>query len=274
MSAKRRPRGARGPKGRHRLTPRDLEILIAVARMRAPTAHQLARLFRMSLPAIHRRLRALAALGVITVHAPDLNRPNIVALTVRGRTLLIAEGVADEDIHVARNIVYHDIHAELVNDLRSGLVLAAHDRADVELDACLTDWDLRRELGRDARAANYIPDVIAVVRVADALTAFAFEVDRGFESTSEIRKKVRATLALSTRSAPLYGFTPWRPVLLVPTTQRLATLTRHIRDAGAGSLWACALIDARHDPLGPHYALAASLGDGDLMLDAHLVPPP
>lgn len=274
MTATRRSRGVRRPRGRERVTQRDVLILAAIARMRAPTAHQLGHLFGMSFSAMHRRLRALAAMRLVAIFAPDLNRPNIAALTARGRDVVVADGVAREDVHVARHVVYHDVHAEMVNDLRCGLVLAANQREDVEIEACLADWDLRRELGSANRRADYIPDMIAVVRVDGATTAFAFEIDRGFEPTSEIRKKVRATVALASRTAALYGFTPWRPVVLVPTSRRLITLARHIREAGAGGLWACGLLDARSDPLGAHYALASSVGESvDPVLDSYLVPP-
>lgn len=271
---KRAPRGCRPTGRRHRLTERDIDILTTVARMRAPTSKQLTALFFRTPSALHRRVRALHALGLVQVRVTGLNEPNTVILTARGAALVEQEGLPRDEIHVARRVERLDPHAELVGDLRVGFVLAARRRDDLEIEAMHLDHDLRRAVGHAARDA-YIPDALAVFTVGGSRTTLAYEIDRGFEPTSEIRRKVSVTLDLARCGASLYGYAPWRPVLLVPTGRRLATLARHISDAGAGDLWACGLLEACTDPTAARYALAESLRAADdpvALLRSKLVP--
>ncbi len=251
-------RGSRPSSRAHRVTERDVEILAAVARMRAPTAPQLARLFVKTPSALHRRVRALYALGLVRVHALSPNDPNVVTLTAKGAELVERHGVAPYEIHAARAVLHRDPHAELIGDLRVGVVLMGRRRGDIEVECFLSDFDMRRAVGRAARDA-YIPDALVALRVGGAPLVLAYEIDRGFEPGSELGRKAAATVALSQGGKTLYGFAAWRPVLLASSERRLGTLTRHIVGADGGALWAGGLLDTRHMPDAPVFALAADL---------------
>lgn len=254
-------RGTRPISRNHRVTERDLELLIHLARGRALTSRQLVHLMEFKTPsALHRRVRALHALGLLRVHVLAAEQPNIVTLTAKGAALVEQEGLAREDIHVARRVVRREAHAEMIGDLRVGVLLMARRRADIEVESFLSDFDLARAVGRRARDA-YIPDALVALRVTGEPFVLAYELDRGFEPGAVIRRKVTTTVALARNNSPLYGFAPWRPVLLASSERRLATLSRHIVAAQGGELWACGLLEARHEPDGPCFALAAEIAE-------------
>ncbi len=234
-----------------------------LARARTLTSPQLVRLMNFNTPsALHRRVRALHALGLLRVHVLAVEWPNIVTLTPKGADMVEEEGLAREEIHVARRVVRRDLHAEMIGDLRVSVVLMARRRADVEVEACLADFDLARAVGRAAKNA-YIPDALVALRIAGEPLVLACELDRGFEPGGVIRRKVEATVGLARASAPLYGFARWRPVLLASSERRLGTLARHVVAAGGGELWACGLLDARHELDAARFALAAEVADAD-----------
>lgn len=231
---------------------------MAVARMRGPTSPQLARLFVNTPSALHRRVRALHALGLVRVHALAPNMPNIVTLTRRGAELAEQHGLSPDEVHVARYVLCRDPHAELIGDLRVAYVLLARRRTDLEIEVFLSDHDMRRAVGHAARNA-YVPDAIVALRVRGEPITLAYEIDRGFEPGSELRRKAETTVALANAGRPLYGFTPWRPVLLATSERRVRTLSRHVVEAGGGALWACGLLDARLEPDAARFALASEL---------------
>ena len=114
---------------------------------------------------------------------------------------------------------------------------------DLELARCLSDWELREELGLGELAV--IPDLFALVRLQGHLVPVAVEVDCGTESASVLRSKVERYAALWGRSPGLFGWERFALLIVLHGRQR-----RAIVDVALKKVWVLpAAIACAHEPV-------------------------
>jgi hypothetical protein len=164
---------ARRERGEIRLTPRDIEILEAIGRMRYVTTAQLARLsFAGSQWAARKRLRRLLDAGCLRCWVPRLDAPNIYALTRRGARILGEPGPEGEPWPAPRALDGRLEHLLAINSLRVALAVTLEAE-----DAVIHWWRSDAELARRSSQV-VVPDALFRVAWPDAAHIFALEVDR------------------------------------------------------------------------------------------------
>ena len=251
-----------------RVTERDLELLRALGRMRLATTSQIKRLFfaeenegswpragaasatgaanssaRHPRPkgytATTKRLAKLNSLGLLRVHVLDLNTENLYGLTEKGRTLLVAEGMSADELHVQRSILREDAHLVAVNDVRVALVLALRSRPDVRVEFFFADHDLKRQVLQEHRKLpRYLPDaLIQIVPAGAESLSLVLELDLGSEHRKQFAPKVVTTVEHARAGRPLWGLPRFRPLLLAEGESRLRYLAEVIVKGGGGELW-------------------------------------
>lgn len=262
MGAVRRSRKDRPRSRLARVTERDLELLRALGRMRLATTSQIRRLFFTGRTATTRRLEKLHALGLLRVHLLELNAENLYGLSPKGRTLLVAEGMSAEELHVQRSIVRPDAHLVALNDVRVALVLAIRARPDVQVEFFYADHDLKRQALLEARKIpRYLPDaLIRIVPEGAEPVSLVIELDLGTEHRAQFAPKVTTTVDHARRGAPLWGLSNFRPLLLAEGTERLRYLAEVIVKGGGGDLWLLAdLENFLRSPFGAVLASASAV---------------
>lgn len=250
---------------RCQVTPRDVEVLAAVGRMKVASTRHL-RVFFGDRSTLTRRVARLFGAGYLTVWHPNQNRENRIALTARGLLLAVAHGFAADELHVGRRGDRGDVHLDRLNDIRIALVLASRARPEVQVTEFTSDHDLRRALGvRAARRDVVIPDALVVIASPGYELRIALELDLASETGRQWSRKVRATVERYRQGGDLLGLAhPWRPLLVAPTEQRLRHLARVTNDEGGGELWIGALLDdVLSDPFGPSYGLLSEIARAD-----------
>lgn len=241
------------------LTPRDRELLHAVGRMGHATAEHLRLLFfGRDASTAFRRLRKLAHIGLLKRHVLHVNEPNVYTLAARGLRILVEDGADESQLHCCRVGQHRDRHLELLNDVRVALAIATKRDARVELTAFHADLDLRRAAG--SSPPSYIPDGIAVLRIATRVLVLVLEIDTGSEAVAVFGEKVRVTVDLWQRRARCWGAEPgsWCPVAFVPSAARARALARAIVASSGGSLWLVAEFERlrAEGALGPIFGMA------------------
>ncbi len=175
-----RRRAVRHPGSMPVVTERDLDMLTLVGLSRYVSTDQLARDFFPSTDRARRRVRKLFDAGLLTVMVVDSAKPNLVALTRRGLSLLLAREPG-LDGRVGRagavRLPAVDHHLAVVDARTFAAGLASRERVP-----------LRFESGVGALAAEFglpslplEPDGIAVFGEAGETTAVGVEVDLGHE---------------------------------------------------------------------------------------------
>jgi hypothetical protein len=254
-------------------------VLASIGRLGVASVREhLAPLHFPDLTTAHRTVAKLFGASYVDVHASNLNVGNMVSLRVRGRHLLAEHGHDIESMHVVPRFGIGTAHLLRANSVRVALVVAARRRDDVRVDKIVSDMDLRRWLGHEARRRDaLIPDLLVRLTVGASELRLMVEVDLGSETTRVWSQKVRAIHDRYRTGAPVAGLAPpWRPVLLARES-RLRTLARVTADLGGAELWVAGALDAFiTDPYGP---VLASLGDiaenpgGKITYDLALAPP-
>lgn len=263
MGKVRRSRTTRPPRRDYRLTARDLQILRAVGRLVYASTELLRQLFFGDASTCSRRLAKLVALLHLAVRAPRIDGPNVFRLTQRGLDLLVREGFPAEELHLGRRQQHdHLRHTLLGNDLRVRLVTAVRADARFTIERLLSDADLRRLAATDGASPSYIPDLLARLATPHGPIGLVVEADTGSENVSYfLEHKVRPLQALRLARKPVWGLSPWRPIVLVPDARRLRSLARAIVDAGGGDFWLGTTLDVLRErsALGEAFATFAEI---------------
>lgn len=261
------------------ITPRDLEVLAAIGRMKVASTRHL-RVFFGDRSTLSRRIAKLFAAGFVVVWNPSQNGENRVALTDRGLRLTVAHGYSTDDLHVARRTDRDDVHLDRLNDLRIAFVLASRARPEIEVVQFTSDHDLRRLLGvKAARRDVVIPDALVTLAAPGYEIRFALELDLSTETGRQWARKVRAIVERYRQGRNLLGLAhPWRALLVASSEARLRHLAHVTAEEGGGELWIGALLgDVLADPCGPKYALVSEIvktaRDDVLPLARRIVPP-
>lgn len=239
MGAIRRSRTTRPKLRKYRLTERDLRILRAVGKMVYATTDLLTALFFGDPSVCSRRTAKLLALGLLAVVVQNLAGPNIYRLTRAGLRVLEEADVDPAELHLGSPARPDLGHVLLANRIRVALVVAAREQPEVAIDLLLADVDLRREwaTGSD-QPPPYIPDLLVRATTPTGDLGLVVEADTATESPSYFAKrKVEVLQALAQARAPVWGLTPWRPVVVAASARRLRSLVRPLVDAGGGALW-------------------------------------
>ena len=278
MGDVRRSRDARPAPTRLSISPRVLAVLTSVARLGVASVRaHLAPLHFPEPTTAHRFVARLHGASFVDVHVPHLNAGNLVTVRPKGAELLVAHGQDPDALHVVRKLGVGTTHLLAVNSVRVALVAGAGTRDDIEVVEVVSDLDIRRWLGSEARRRDaLIPDLLVRLRVAGSELRLLFEVDLGSETTKVWTAKVNAIHERYRVGADVAGFeAPWRPVLLAGAS-RLRTLSRVTAEMGGGELWVGAELDAFvADPYGPVLATVSTIaaaGTGDVLYELALAP--
>jgi hypothetical protein len=246
----------------YRLVERDEEILRAVGRLMYASTDNLAKLFFGNLGTCSRRLAKLLSLGLLAVRVPRRDGPNVYRLTKRGLDHLVEADVEVDDLHLGGREHGDDLgHTLLGNEFRVRLVAAVRKRDDITIERLLSDADLRRAAEERGVAPSYIPDLLVRLRKPAGVVGLVVEVDTGSESVRYFaRHKARELARLRAQNAPVWGLSPWRPLVIVPTERRLRLLARAVVEEGGGALWLAGALDhfRERDVLRPVFA---TMGD-------------
>lgn len=258
--AARRSRGAR-PKRSGRLQPRDVSVLTMIGKTRVATIPQIAALHFGDPSTAARRLAVLHGMGLVNVTVRSLNLPNLYTLAKGGAAALVREGIDADELFSGRLPTASGLdHLLGIGDLRVALLTEASEIPGLRVEALLLDHELRRLAVRETAA--HIPDLIVrLVSDREELT-LNLELDLGEESAAFFgRSKGATTLAISQAHAPLWGFSPWRPVVVAPSLARLRHLARALVEVGAGDLWWGTTAERVNETglLGPSYATARTI---------------
>lgn len=216
-----------------RLRPRDVEILMALAKMRLLRTSDIARLFFAAKSTGQKRLRKLFDLGLVRAVVTDLASENRYALTRLGYELLLSVNDG-RDIPPFRPAPRADgrslVHLDLLNSYRIALATGC-GAVGIGLQSFLSDWDLRAS---DSQA-TLIPDAIVTLALPGAVKrqVLAVEVDTGTEAASLLLHKLVRYREKAAMRQPLFGTSPAVVVVVTKTERRARTLARHAIGAAA-----------------------------------------
>jgi len=215
-----------------RLRGRDLDILLALAKMRLLRTSEVARLFFSAIGTCQKRLRRLFDAGLVRAIVTGIADENRFALTRLGHVLL-CEALREEDIPPYRAAPRTDgrsvEHLDMLNRYRIGPALGLR-ASGLVLGSFVPDWELR---ARDPVAA-LVPD--ALTTILDPSTrntgVVAVEVDNNTETPSIVLKKVVRYRERRALGQTVFGVVPDVVVFVVRTERRARTLARQLHAAG------------------------------------------
>lgn len=257
----RRPR-ARRPKRTGRLQARDTRVLTMIGRTKGATIPQITALHFGDPSTAARRLAVLNGMGLVNVLVRSLNLPNLYTLSKRGVAALVRAGVDADELFSGRLPTAGGLdHLLGIGDLRVALLLEVDETPGLRIETLLLDHELRRLAERETAA--HIPDLLVrLVRPDRQELTLALELDLGEESAAFFgRTKGTTTMAIARAKAPLWGFSPWRPLVVDPSLPRLRHLARALDEVGAGDLWLGTTTEQVNKTglLGPSYASARTI---------------
>jgi hypothetical protein len=209
-----------------RVTPRDLELLEAVGKLRFTTTSQLARLYFHSRSGANKRLRKLLDAGLVKVWVRQLAEENVYSLTREGLKALDATGIA-----VPRELDGNLGHLLMLNEVRIRFAFGV-DSIGGSLAWWRSEWDLRAH-GKE----RIIPDALFAVSWEEAEQIFALEVENQTSYPQGILRKL-----LGYRATPeLYGTKRYRILIVGRHPPTLARYRQGVLAAGIGrdSWFAC-----------------------------------
>ena len=223
-------RTSRQKRNRHRivkLVSRDLDILLALAKMRLARTSDLARLFFGAIGTAQKRLRRLFDLGLVRAVVTDLAAENRYAITKIGHRFL--EEARPGEIPVWRPTPRTDgrslAHLDLLNRYRVALALGAQ-ALGVNLARFVPEWELRSI----DPMARIIPDAALLLEVHGRWVEIALEVDTGTEPSSTLKKKVRAYNEARDAGMSVSGMHAPELLFLARSTRRAHAIARAISD--------------------------------------------
>lgn len=201
------------------MTPRDLEILGAVGKLRFTTTMQLTRLYFGSRSGANKRLRKLLDAGLLKVWLRQLAEENIYSLTRAGLKTLDASG-----IRVPRELDGNLEHLLMLNEVRIRFALGLEPLGG-ELAWWRSEWDLRTH-GQE----RIIPDALLAVRWEETEHIFALEVENATRYPQGILRKM-----LGYRATPeLYGTGRYRILVVGRDPPMLERYRQGVLAAGLG----------------------------------------
>lgn len=209
-----------------RLRERDVDILLALAKMRLLRTRDVADLFFKAPGTAQKRLRKLFDAGLVRAIVRDLAAENRYALTTLGHGLLV-RALPDEDVPVFRAAPRVDgrslAHLDLLNRYRIALARGC-ERQAIRLVRFVPEWELRSAEPH----ATLIPDAVAVLEAAGGVLILAIEVDVATEPPATVVKKLERYDALALAGTPVCGARSPRVVLVVSSARRARSLARAI----------------------------------------------
>lgn len=211
-----------------RLCRRDVDILLALAKMRLLRTTALTRLFFSAKGTCQKRMRKLFDAGLVRAVVSGVADENRFALTKLGHTLL-AETALEAPLATYRpapRVDHRSVqHLDLLNEFRIAVALSVAE-AGLELRAFVPDWELRAQ---DTQAA-LVPDaLVALARPeSDRQTVLALEVDTGSMTPGIVAKKVVRYRERRALGQKVFGAVPHAVVLLVRTERRARSVARQI----------------------------------------------
>ena len=239
-----------------RLTPRDVELIIAVHAHRVLRRDQTQRLLFPSKNTANERLKRLHQHGYLARRRLPveygLGSSQALYLLARRGAQLVAErlGVDVADVGWARahsrvSTPFLE-HTLAINDVRIAVTLAAARRG-YDLERWIPEDELRRTPDRVTIADDrhqptsvaFVPDGYFVLNLGRQRTSFFLEVDRATMPNARWARKVRAYLAYvrSGAYARRYRTNCLRVLTVTTSDARLRNLLRTTERAGGGRMF-------------------------------------
>lgn len=215
-----------------KLRDRDLDILLALAKMRLLRTSDLARLFFRAVATCQKRLRKLYDAELIRAVMTDLAAENRYALAPLGHALLVEE-LGESAVPKWRPSPRTDgrrlAHLDLLNRYRVALAKEA-PRLGVELARFVPEWELR---AADPKAP-IIPDALVALLLPAGRLTLAIEVDTGSETPAAVAKKARAYREASTMRRSVFGAVAPGILFVTSSTRRARSAARALCRAKLG----------------------------------------
>lgn len=277
MGPVRRSRDARPEPTKLAISKRVVDVLASIGRLGVASVREhIAPLHFPDVTTAHRMVAKLHGAALVDVHVPHLNTANLATLRPKGLEVAAAHGHDVDALHVVRRVGVGTAHLIQANSVRVALVVDARHRGDVRVDEVISDMDVRRWLGSEARRKDaLIPDLLVRLTVDGSELRLLVEVDLGSETTKVWASKVRAIHERYRTGASVAGLaSPWRPVVLARES-RLRTLARVTAEMGGGELWVAGTLERFiADPYGPVLASVADIAkrSGVLTYELALAP--
>jgi predicted transcriptional regulator len=231
---KRASRRERVPKRGVRLRDRDVEILLAIAKMRLVRTTEITRLFFEAKGTAQKRLRKLFDAGLVRAVVTDLASENRFAITRLGHALL-DEALDSDDVPAFRPPPKVEgravVHLDLLNAYRVGLAVGAATHG-VEVVSFRPDWELRAS----APNASLVPDALVSIDARGKTLGLALEVDAGTEALSVVRRKLLRYAEIHARNSLLFGMQVDMLVFLVEGRRRARSMAKLLSGSGAARM--------------------------------------
>jgi len=212
------------------LSPRDKQVLRALARFRIARTSDLVRVAFSGIRAdtAARRLRRLFDASYIDVRVGGRAEENMITLGATGRAWLATQGEAVGGI--PRGGLAH--HLAIVRQW-SAIVSAVKTDPRLVLEVVQADWEIREQ----ATGANLVPDALIQLGVKGrGAIRLALEVDLGTESLRTLRAKVAAYEEFRTLGHGLFGWQDHGLAVALPsaTVVREKAVQRILEDIWSG----------------------------------------
>lgn len=222
--ARRASRRTRVPERGVRVHDRDVEILLAIAKMRLVRTKEIARLFFGAKTTAQKRMRKLFDGGLVRAVVTDLASENRYGITRLGHAFL-EEALDSGDVPLYRSPPKADgrslVHLDLLNAYRVGLAVGARDHG-VELLRFRTDWELMSE----SPNSPLVPDALVSLAFADRRVDVAVEVDTGAEAHHVLKKKLVRYAQIHADREMLFGARINLLLFVVRTRRRATTIAK------------------------------------------------
>ncbi len=213
-----------------RVQGRDVDVLMALAKMRLLRTSDLTRLFFDSKGTCQKRMRKLFDAGLVRAIVSELASENRYALTPMGHAFLVE--ASDDDVppwRPAPKVKGRELtHLGLLNAYRIALATGAAKAGGV-LVRFTPDWELRSQ----SPQADLIPDAAVVVELGSKRLEIALEIDAGTIAPSLVAKRMAKYEAKRMMRAPVFGLAAPVVFLVAVTARRARSLARALRGSTA-----------------------------------------
>lgn len=227
VDAHRASRRSRAPDRGFRVQSRDVDVLMALAKMRLLRTSDLTRLFFDAKGTCQKRMRKLFDEGLVRAIVTEVSDENRYALTPMGHTFL-AEAI-DDDVprwRPAPKVKGRELtHLDLLNGYRIALALGAA-KTGGSIVRFTPEWDLRSQTPQ----ADLIPDAAVVLDLPGGRRVeVALEIDAGTIAPSLVAKRVAKYEARRMMRTPVFGLAAPVVFLVAVTSRRARSLARALR---------------------------------------------
>jgi hypothetical protein len=214
---------------RHRglhLQDRDVEILLALAKMRLLRTSDIGMLYFDAVGTAQKRLRKLYDAGLVRAIVTDLAAENRYALTPLGHALL-EEAQDGADVPAFRPAPRVDAacigHLDFLNRYRIALARGCADHG-IDLVRFAPEWDLRAQEPH----AELVPDAAVVLSLDGSTVEVALEVDTGSEPPRTVTKKLERYDAARLARRAVAGLVAPVVLIVVLKARRARALARAV----------------------------------------------